>query len=139
MAETSPAGEASARGSRLSEADRRLALALEAAGIGVWQSELGSGRLELDANLAALFGYPRAPITLPDADWIGHIHPDDRPAFLAQLTGRPDDRRPLSAEFRVVWSDGTIRWLAIHGSVVYRPDGTPFGSVGLGRDVSERN
>lgn len=92
----------------MSEADRRLALALEAAGIGVWESELGSGRLHLDANLAALFGFPRAPIDVPDADWLGHIHPDDRPGFVAQLTARRNDKRPLQAPRRRIGTAGGL-------------------------------
>ncbi len=120
------------------EADRRLALAIYAAGIGVWQAEIGSRHIEMDSNLAVAFGYPAAARRVADAEWIGRIHADDRMRFTDTLAARRKDNLPLSAEVRVVWPDGSIRWLAIHGSVVRRPDGAPYGSVGIGRDVTER-
>ncbi|MGH7002603.1 MAG: sensor histidine kinase, partial [Alphaproteobacteria bacterium] len=120
------------------EADTRLTLALRSAGMGVWQSELGSGRLELDANIATMFGFGAAPITVSDADWIGRIHPDDRPSFVAALNARRIDKRPLDAEFRVVRPNRTVLWLAVQGSVVRHADDTAYRSVGVARDVTER-
>lgn len=120
------------------EADRRLALAVHAAGIGVWQSEIGSRRIDIDSNLAVMFGFPANRRSLSDTEWIGRIHAGDRDQFVATLTARRRDKQPLAAEIRVAWPDGTIRWISIHGSVVRRADGTPYGSVGVVRDITDR-
>jgi len=126
-----------------SESETWLGLALKAAGLGVWHSPLGSGELHMDANLAAMFGLPPEPAIVKDADWLGHIHPEDRPRVLAELAARRQDQKPLEIDFRTVMPDGSFRALAVLGAVV-RHAGVPpeagaaYRSVGVARDVTER-
>src|SRR5262249_12683696 len=39
-------------------------------------------------------------------------------------------------EFRVVWPDGTIHWLAAHGRALYSPEGKPTRMSGVSLDIT---
>lgn len=126
-----------------SESETWLGLALKASGLGVWHSEIGSGALYMDANLAAMFGLARAPARVPDDDWLARVHAEDRPRVLAELAARREDLKPLEIDFRTVLPDGSHRSLAVLGAVVRHAGETPargmaYRSVGVARDVTER-
>jgi PAS domain S-box-containing protein len=120
------------------ESETWLGLTLKASGLGVWHARLSSGELNIDANLAAMFGWPPKPMAVRDTDWLGRLHPDDRARFVAELTARRHDLKPLEIDFRVVHPDGTVRALAVLGAVVRHVDDVAHRSVGVARDVTER-
>ena len=128
---------------REAESETWLGLALRASGLGVWHARLSSGELHMDANLAAMFGWPREPRRVRDADWLARIHPEDRARVMAELSARRQDHRPLEIDFRTALPDGTNRSLAVLGAVVRHAEnagapGTAFRSVGVARDVTDR-
>jgi diguanylate cyclase (GGDEF)-like protein/PAS domain S-box-containing protein len=70
--------------------------------------------------------------------WHRLIHPEDRDAIdgiddFEQLYGEP-----LQLELRVVRSDGSTRWAAIHTGPMFDADGGFSGAVGTFEDVTER-
>lgn len=115
----------------------RLHMALEASGLGTWRWDIASGAVEWDARLEALYGFD--PGTFPgtfDA-YQERIHPDDRPQMLATVDAATKDRRPYKVEHRVVWPDGTIRWIQGSGRVTVGPDGAVTGAIGCSLDVTD--
>ena len=125
----------------LRDRESRLQLALEAAGMGtfIWYADEDRG--EPDERMLALFGLsPGQPLTLAGAlDAL--IHPDDRARYFTAVQRALDPAGDglLREDIRVVRPDGTTRWLAIHGRVVF--DGDPPRAVrmaGTAADVSDR-
>ena len=47
-------------------------------------------------------------------------------------------RSPYAAEFRVLWSTGTVRWVAARGQFYYSPGGDPERMLGMAVDITER-
>jgi PAS domain S-box-containing protein len=121
---------------RQREADTWLSIALRSAGLGVWHSELGTGEVTVDPTLSAMFGLLPEQTILRDEQWQTLIHPDDRARALSELAARRSDRNPLEIEFRIVRRDGTVRWMAVQGSVVSHGAGGAR-SVGVARDITE--
>jgi PAS domain S-box-containing protein len=115
-----------------------LELAHRAAGLGTWEHDLVSGELRWDARARALFGLP-ADEDYPTARWADVIHPDDL-APTEELQQRAlTERRPFSAEYRVVWRDGTTRWVAAVGRGVIDPaTDRPLWIRGILLDITER-
>jgi PAS domain S-box-containing protein len=115
-----------------------LELAHDAAGLGAWQYEVAGGELRLDARAKALFGLP------PDAaltyrDIVDALHPDDRAEVEEQWTRALQERTSFSAEYRVVWPDGSIHWLASMGRVAAVPgSGDAQRLTGVMLDITER-
>ncbi|KQP26533.1 PAS domain S-box protein [Methylobacterium sp. Leaf100] len=80
--------EHKATGLRLRRSEERLALALDAAGlIGTWDWDLATDTVYADANFARIYAVDeeRAARGAPIEDYVRNFHPDDLPAFQAEL------------------------------------------------------
>src|SRR5215213_404950 len=115
-----------------------LELALEAAALGTWEYDLSTGEFSWDARARALVGLPKAgPVT--HAQWLSAIHPEDREATVERWARALTDRTPYSAEYRVVWPDGSVHSLVAVGR--YTADattGTRHHFTGVLLDLTER-
>jgi PAS domain S-box-containing protein len=115
-----------------------LELAHEAAGLGTWEHDLVSGELRWDARARALFGLP-ADEDRPGARWADVVHPDDLGATEELQEQALALRKSFSAEYRVLWRDGTTHWVAAVGRGVIDPsNGRPLWMRGILLDITER-
>ena len=115
-----------------------LDLTNEAAGLGSWDHDVLSGELHLDARAKALLGFPPEAPTSYRA-WAAAIHPDDQPAAEEVLDRALREHQPFSTEYRVVWPDGSIHWLAVIGRASYSPTSRrPMRMRGILLDMTER-
>ena len=46
--------------------------------------------------------------------------------------------QPTEAEWRVVWPDGSVHWIAGRGQVLKNESGEPSRMIGVNIDVTER-
>ncbi|WP_135468179.1 PAS domain S-box protein [Crenalkalicoccus roseus] len=114
--------------------EERLALASEAAGVGIWDADPRSGGAVVNAEYLRLHGLPADRRRVAFADWAERIHPEDRPHLLARVRAAVKARGEYEDEFRILRADtGELRWLAARGRVM------PGGRfVGVLRDITER-
>ena len=120
----------------LRESNDRWALATEAAGIGVFDWDLQSDRVTLDARVAALYALPEAAGPLPAAHLSGEaVHPEDVARLRAALRELIASPAPMALRYRVLRSDGVTRHLEINADV--RPGEQGARMVGILRDVSD--
>jgi two-component system cell cycle sensor histidine kinase/response regulator CckA len=122
----------------LGRSKEALDLANEAAGLGTWDHNLVTGELHWDARAKALFGLSSdAPVTYPG--WTEAIHPEDLLTAEEVLERALRDRQPFSTQYRVIWPDGSIHWLAVIGRASYGPGtGRPLRMRGILLDITER-
>jgi PAS domain S-box-containing protein len=127
--------EASRRAAELSQ---RLALATAAAGIAVWEVDLASKAAHWDAQMYRLHGRDPAHGPLSFADWLEHyVHPDDRASVQARAADVIDGSAiGFESEFRIVRSDGTVRWLFDRAHL--NRDGAGKRVLGVMMDITER-
>ena len=122
----------------LHESENRLRVALEAAGVGVWQVDLRTSRSTWWPGMDRLHGLPPgSPPLHPDA-YAAIVHPADRErlrAAITQSTAAPGGWHLV--EYRVLWPDGTVRWLEARGRVDHDADGPALMS-GVCEDVTRR-
>ena len=122
----------------LGRSKEALDLANEAAGLGTWDHNLITGDLHLDPRAKALLGFPPEAPTSYRA-WTAAIHPDDLAAAEELLERAVHERQPFSTEYRVIWPDGSIHWLAVIGRGSYSPNaGRPMRMRGILLDMTER-
>ncbi len=95
----------------LSEKRRQLALARSAARLGIWECDLRRDEITLSGELAALCGLPPGRAPMAREEWLARIHPDDREHVQSLIRESLEKTHRWDAEVRVVWPDGTIRWL----------------------------
>jgi PAS domain S-box-containing protein len=108
----------------LSESEEQLRLATEAAEVGLWDLDVGSGTLYWPARVKAMFGIS-ADVPVSMADYYRGLHPDDREATIAAYAAARDPgRRALyDVEYRTVGKeDGVVRWVAAKGRAVFKGD-----------------
>ena len=75
----------------------------------------------------------------PDADaWLSCVHPDDRERVITTRTQALNDpAKEFDCEFRVVWTNGVIRWLQARSATTRNACGEPIRIVGVTIDVTE--
>lgn len=122
----------------LRASERRLRLAQEAGGIGLWDWDIITGRVFWSEGYYQLWDLDPAEVMPSYAAFLAHIHPDDRPAADAAVSAALAGERPLDAEWRVLTRDGSARWMAARGEVVRDAAGTPTRMLGVCLDVTGR-
>ncbi|HEX6031118.1 MAG TPA: PAS domain S-box protein, partial [Tepidiformaceae bacterium] len=124
-------------GQRRSE--EALELAEEAAGLGVWDWDVATGRLSWTAGLEPLHGLEPGTFRGTFEQFLEIIDEVDRVNVLreieAALVQSPGD---FETEFRVTHPDGSLHWVLGKGRVMRDEVGRPERMVGIGLDVTER-
>lgn len=116
----------------------RLRLALEAAQMGLWDWDVVTGRLVWDERSAAMFGTTLAESTGSMADVDARVHPQDLPRVRAELSGALESLGAVDVEFRVVWPDGSVRWLYGRGQALVDERGVAVRLLGVNADITEQ-
>jgi PAS domain S-box-containing protein len=123
----------------LTDSEERLRLAQAAAGIGIHDYDLETGRIRWDARVREIWGVaPDLPITFDV--FLAGLHPDDRPTVEGRFRQAldPDGPGHYTAECRVIGiSDGTERWISATGQVSFDKR-RPVRLVGTVIDITER-
>lgn len=114
----------------------RLALALVAADLGVWDWDVPSGRVVWDETNERIFGLAPGTYDGSYETFERLIHPEDV-ALLRASIGAALEGAPYAPSFRIVRPDGQVRWLAVHGRFQRAPDGRPLRLLGVTADVTE--
>jgi PAS domain S-box-containing protein len=123
----------------LVEQHRRLEVAVEAAGLGFWEWEVGAGKVTWSEHNKALYGLgPDDQVTVQR--YLEMVHPEDvdgvRAAFLA-ARDKPDGG-DYSIEHRIVAADGAQRWILAHARVANDAPGQAKLVVGTSLDITDR-
>ncbi len=92
---------------------RRLRLAIDAAGVGLWSWDVGSDRLTLDETSAALWDTPSDGDVCFDK-LSSRIHPADRDRVGAGFAATRAAPGPFEIDFRIIVDD-EIRWVSARG------------------------
>jgi PAS domain S-box-containing protein len=133
------AGEAARRSEAAAGAQRAvLEAALGSVDAGVYSWNPDTGRAEWDERLRAMYGFGAdEPATY--SALLARVHPADRARVERALLDAtaPEGSRRYSVEFRIVRTDGDIRWISSTGFAVFER-GRLVRVVGTGRNVTER-
>ncbi|MHC2146386.1 putative bifunctional diguanylate cyclase/phosphodiesterase [Pseudomonas sp. 210_17 TE3656] len=121
----------------LSKSEQRLALALEASELGLWDWNLETDEVH-HTQLRELFGLEPAQVRSVRNDLKPRLHPDDLPllrrTLVEHLKGRSEDYR---VEYRVRHSQGHWCWIEDRGRAVeHGANGKVVRMLGTRRDVS---
>jgi PAS domain S-box-containing protein len=119
-------------------AEEQLRLALEAGRMGTWQWTIDSGRVKWSPGLEAIHGLE--PGTFPGTfEAVQHeVHPDDRERVAGAIRDAVAKGDPYRAEYRIVRTDGSIRWVEGIGQVFRERHGRATHMVGVCSDVTDR-
>jgi PAS domain S-box-containing protein len=118
----------------------RLALAMEAAGEGMWELDLASRWLHFDPDSVRQLGYARGELDGELSGWLQRVAAEDRAVVAAAVEDCAQGRAErLAVELRLRTRDGGWRWFGANGKVVGRDaEGRARMLIGIHRDVTER-
>jgi len=130
---------------RAREADyhtERLALAVEATELGLWEWHVQTGAVFWSARQKEIFGLPVAE-TPTYEDWLSALHPDDRDGVVAAVRSLMDPSSDglLRLEHRVVHADGAVRRVMSRGRMLYETAADrriPVRLLGTVLDITDR-
>ncbi len=124
-------------GRELAESEQRMALAVEAANLGIWFRELARSEIWASAKWRELFGFTKSePLKLERL--IQRVHPDDRERVREALAMAIENQGHYETEYRVVLPDGQIRWIASRGRVELGGSSQPVRIRGASLDITAR-
>jgi PAS domain S-box-containing protein len=133
------------QGELVQTSEERLRLAQQAARIASWDWNLLTDAVIWNEGTARTFGRPPSEMASMQ-QILSYVHEDDLAQVRADLAPAIAGRGEYRSNFRVLWPDGSIRWIQAFGEAVFTgnktipgsPDCTPVRIVGVNLDVSER-
>ena len=122
----------------LRQSEGRSRLAMEAAGLGFWDWNIGK-LVKWSPEHNRMLGIPPDIHEGPYELFISYIHAGDKEAVHRALQRAKEQRVDFEGEFRSSGIDGEIRWLSGHGRAYYdEQTGRPVRMIGVIRNITER-
>ncbi len=121
----------------LAEREEQLRLAVEAANLGTWSLDVGTGEIVSSPRCKANFGLP-PDASLTYESFLAMVHPDDRPGIQTAFARALEARGRYETEHRVIWPDGSLHWISTSGGVLYDDAGRPARMAGVTVEITER-
>ena len=118
--------------------EEQFALAQAAAGIGTWNWQPQKNFASFSGEYFALYGLPNDHPPIGYEEWLELVHPDDRERVHHEMQMALRETLSVDDEFRVVWPNGTIHWLAGKGTVFCDGDGQAIRFTGVNYDITAR-
>src|SRR5439155_2677692 len=122
----------------LRESGARINLAANAAKLGLWFWSMQNDELWVTEQWRRLFGFAESePVSFDRVLQV--VHPEDRERT-KQLVQQMFESSggDYENEYRITRPDGSIRWMAGHGSVELDERGKPAFARGVSRDITLR-
>lgn len=92
----------------LKDSERRLELALGAAGIGFWERDLRTGVTTISGEYLRLHALTLNHPRLTHEEWLKLVHPDDRNRVDEEYRQSLERTHYWDTEFRLLWPDGSV-------------------------------
>ena len=123
----------------LEEREERLSLALDGAQLGTWEINLQTGRMSASSRMVGMVGIKNDASSRRLDEWWKRVHPDDRMRLHTEIADAMTRLTTFETEFRVVWPDGTVRWLLPKGKIVRDEEKRPIRAAGVAMDITARH
>lgn len=120
------------------EAQERYRIALEAAGMVVWEWNLLAHEVFVSANVVQVLGLPFTATITSSQEFFNCIHPDDRQTVIQALEVAAAEKSEYSVQYRVLIPDGSLRWVQHLGQVSVNAQGVVAYISGVMMDISAR-
>ena len=126
----------------MTDTEGTLRRALAAARFAVWDAsvvarQVTAGEVVWATAGAALLGLQAPHLIHAFEEFLSHVHPDDRAHVVDAMQDAVDGVRHYTIEYRVVWPDGSLHWLAARADVLVDEQDQPVRTLGIIRDITQ--
>lgn len=122
----------------LRASEERLQRALRSAGMVMWERDFVSGRTVRSEFAPRLYGRSKDELLDDSLNHLRLVHPDDHEHIASVVQQAVQNGTGYDVEYRVLWPDGTVRWLGGRASVFLDERGKPRGMSGTTHDITDR-
>ncbi|MGD0735644.1 MAG: PAS domain-containing protein [Terracidiphilus sp.] len=122
----------------LRDREAMLQLALEANGMALWVWDFKLDLFHWSEEKYRMIGIEPNSIEPSAESWLGAVHPDDVERVKKTFKIAREDGTDYHSQYRVVWPDGTVRWLESQGKCQRDAAGQVERIVGVVTDVTQR-
>ncbi|WP_443946712.1 ATP-binding protein [Pedobacter sp. AW1-32] len=121
----------------LEKATDTLKLAMEAANLGTWRTDWGSGNLIVSDIARKIHGIPLEQELTFDGT-LDVVVPEHREAFHRSILETVDTKKPFSLDYMIQpWDGSKLKWLNSTGKVELNENGEVIGVIGTILDITE--
>lgn len=121
----------------LRESLDRLETAASAGIVGIWDWDVVNDRLVWDAAMYKLYGRRAEDFGGAYEAWANAVHPDDRACAEGAIQAALRGERDYDPEFRVIWPDGSVRYLKAAARTFHDSECRAVRMVGVNYDLTE--
>lgn len=126
----------------LRESEARQVRIIQASSDGIWEWYADRGGFHFSHRCWELLGYDDVDDVLTEGEdrlkiWRKHIFPQDLSKFDNALVEHMAGRAPFDVEYRLVSTQGEIRWIRGRGRAVFNEKGHPIMMSGSNMDITE--
>jgi len=124
----------------LRQSEETLKLAMEGAGLGLWDQNLATGGAVIIRGWTETLGYAPGELPTTYESWYERVHPADKPKFAEAWSRYESGEAPLyEVEHRVQTKSGDWAWVLLRGRAVVRDEqGRPLRISGIHQDITAR-
>jgi len=122
----------------LRSSEERLRLAQKVARIGTFERDIRTGVNSWTAEMESMYGVQPGAFGQTRPAFENLVHPDDRAGVTKLLDEALKTGQPTNGEWRVIWADGSVHWIAGRWQVLFNESGEPSRVVGANIDITER-
>ena len=122
----------------LRASEERLRLAQQAARIGSFEWNIRTGVNTWTPELEALYGLPPGGFGGTQSAFEDLVHPDDRAEVIKLVDAAMKSGQPTKGEWRVVWADGSVHWIAGRWQLFIDASGEASKIIGINIDITQR-
>ncbi len=119
------------------EEEQRFQQSQYFARIGTWDWRVDTDELYWSDAIYGMFGYKPGEVTPTYSLFCDAVHPDDKERVREGEIRCIETGQNHDEEYRVVWPNGTIRWLRETGNVIKDEAGETVKMMGVVRDITE--
>lgn len=119
------------------ETAERLKIATQTAIIGIWEYNLKENDLIWDDNMYLLYGINKNNFLGVYDTWESVLHPDDKKASADGIEQAVKGIKDFNTEFRIIWPDGTIRFIKAIAKTERNELGEATKMIGANWDITE--
>ncbi|MEA5624287.1 PAS domain-containing protein [Nostoc sp. UHCC 0251] len=121
----------------LRESEERIRLATTAAELGMWFWNITTNELIWTEKCKQLYGLsPEAEISFEI--FLNCVHPEDRHCIHEAIAYCLEEKVECDIEYRSLWPDGSIHWIAAKGRIFYDAEDKPVRMMGTVQDITQR-
>lgn len=122
----------------LQQSEERRQLALSLTNTGSWEFDVATGEAIWSGTHYRLMGLTPHELSSNYQTWRDRVHPEDLEWVEAAFNQALETHSLLDIEYRIIYPDGTVRWVLTKGQGIYNQNGQAEKMIGVMLDISDR-